>query len=109
MPLVLTPPTVGGYALPMTHTENIYSADDHAYLTIPSVLLDTETGIEYGIDEDQSGTWFGNEVALVSACGEVVELIALDDLRTSARWTAVRRDDAVRVSLATAARLQGRA
>lgn len=86
----------------MTHTENIYTADDHAYLTIPGVLLDTESGIEYGIDQDQSGMSRG-EVAIVSSCGEVVDIVEIEELRTSARWTAVARDDAPRVSLATAA------
>ncbi len=102
MPAVLTPPTMGGTVAHMTHTENIYSADDHAYLIIPGVLLDTDEGIEYGIDEDQGGT-FAGEVVIISSCGEQVEIVTQDELRTSERWTAVRRDDAPRVSLATAA------
>lgn len=97
-----TPPTMGGTVANMTHTENSYTADDYSYLTIPGVLLDTETGIEYGIDEDQGGT-FAGEVLIVSSCREHVEIVEHDVLRTSDRWTAVRRDDAPRVSLATAA------
>lgn len=102
MPTDLTPPTVGGTVTHMTHTESIYTADDHDYLIVPGVLLDTEEGLEWGIDWDQQLAEQG-QIALIDSSGEFGEIVSIDDLRTSDRWTAVRRDDAARVSLATAA------
>lgn len=101
---VLTPPTMGGTVAHMTHTETIYTSDDHAYLIVPGVLFDAEEGIEWGIDTDQSLAQAG-EVALIDSSGEFAEVVSQRELQLSPRWSAVRRDDAVRVSLATVAEL----
>jgi len=102
MRAVLTPPTMGGTVAHMTHTENIYSADEHAYLVLPGVILDRRDGIEFAIDQDQADAPEGH-VALLDSSGDFVEIVSTDELRYNPRWTAVRRDDAPRVSLATAA------